>query len=48
MLIRAFGDSAPALWLCAAALCSIAGALALHRQGAAGRPRRAPYAEKSA
>jgi MHS family citrate/tricarballylate:H+ symporter-like MFS transporter len=40
MLIRNFGDSAPALWLCAAALCSIAGTLMLYREGAAGRPRR--------
>ncbi|WP_158814515.1 MFS transporter [Methylocapsa sp. S129] len=37
-LIKHFGDSAPALWLCAAALCSIVGALLLYRQGAAGRP----------
>jgi len=37
LLIRHFGDSAPALWLCAAALCSIAGALLLYRRGAAAR-----------
>jgi MHS family citrate/tricarballylate:H+ symporter-like MFS transporter len=36
-LIRHFGDSAPALWLSAAALCSIAGVLMLYRRGAAGR-----------
>jgi MFS transporter, MHS family, citrate/tricarballylate:H+ symporter len=35
LLIRNFGDSAPALWLCAAALCSIVGALLLYRRGAA-------------
>jgi MFS transporter, MHS family, citrate/tricarballylate:H+ symporter len=39
-LIAHFGDSAPALWLCAAALCSIAGTLMLYRKGAAGRPAR--------
>jgi MHS family citrate/tricarballylate:H+ symporter-like MFS transporter len=37
LLIRHFGDSAPALWLSAAALCSIAGAFMLYRRGAAGR-----------
>jgi MHS family citrate/tricarballylate:H+ symporter-like MFS transporter len=37
LLIRNFGDSAPALWLCAAALCSIASALMLYRRGAAWR-----------
>ena len=37
LLIRHFGNSAPALWLSAAALCSIAGALMLYRRGAAGR-----------
>jgi len=37
LLIRHFGDSAPALWLSAAALCSIASALMLYRRGAAGR-----------
>jgi MHS family citrate/tricarballylate:H+ symporter-like MFS transporter len=36
-LIRKFGDSAPALWLCAAALCSIIGALLLYRRGAKDR-----------
>jgi MHS family citrate/tricarballylate:H+ symporter-like MFS transporter len=37
LLIRSFGDSAPALWLCAAALCSIAGAALIYRRGAAVR-----------
>jgi MFS transporter, MHS family, citrate/tricarballylate:H+ symporter len=37
LLIRHFGDSAPALWLTAAALCSIASAFMLYRRGAAGR-----------
>jgi MFS transporter, MHS family, citrate/tricarballylate:H+ symporter len=37
-LIKHFGDSAPALWLCAAALCSLIGALLLYRRGAAARP----------
>jgi MHS family citrate/tricarballylate:H+ symporter-like MFS transporter len=37
LLIRHFGDSAPALWLSAAALCSIAGALLLYRRGVAAR-----------
>ena len=37
-LIHRFGDSAPALWLCAAALCSIAGALSLYRRGAVTQP----------
>jgi MFS transporter, MHS family, citrate/tricarballylate:H+ symporter len=37
-LIRHFGDSAPALWLCAAALCSIVGVLLLYRRGAATQP----------
>jgi MFS transporter, MHS family, citrate/tricarballylate:H+ symporter len=37
-LIRHFGESAPALWLCAAALCSLVGALLLYRRGAAARP----------
>ncbi len=37
LLIRHFGDSAPALWLSAAALCSIASAFMLYRRGAAGR-----------
>ena len=37
LLIRHFGDSAPALWLCAAALCSIAGVALLYRRGAAAR-----------
>ncbi len=36
-LIRHFGDSAPALWLSAAALCSIAGALMLFRRNAPAR-----------
>ena len=38
LLIHRFGDSAPALWLCAAALCSIAGALSLYRRGVAAQP----------
>jgi MHS family citrate/tricarballylate:H+ symporter-like MFS transporter len=38
LLIRHFGDSAPALWLCAAALCSIVGALSLYRRGFAAQP----------
>jgi MHS family citrate/tricarballylate:H+ symporter-like MFS transporter len=37
-LIHRFGDSAPALWLCAAALCSIVGALSLYRRGVAAQP----------
>jgi MFS transporter, MHS family, citrate/tricarballylate:H+ symporter len=37
-LIRHFGDAAPALWLCAAALCSIVGALLLYRRGAKSQP----------
>jgi MFS transporter, MHS family, citrate/tricarballylate:H+ symporter len=37
-LIHRFGDSAPALWLCAAALCSIAGVLSLYRRSAAAQP----------
>ena len=45
-LIRHFGDSAPALWLCAAALCSVAGALLLYRKGAAGRPARPDQVEE--
>jgi MHS family citrate/tricarballylate:H+ symporter-like MFS transporter len=36
-LIRHFGESAPALWLCAAALCSLVGVLLLYRRGAAAR-----------
>lgn len=36
-LIRHFGNSAPVLWLCAAALCSIAAALLLYRRGRAAR-----------
>jgi MFS transporter, MHS family, citrate/tricarballylate:H+ symporter len=38
LLIKHFGDSAPALWLAAAALCSLIGALLLYRRGAAARP----------
>jgi MHS family citrate/tricarballylate:H+ symporter-like MFS transporter len=34
-LIKHFGDSAPALWLCAAALCSIVGVLMLYRRDVA-------------
>ena len=34
LLIRNFGDSAPAFWLCAAALCSLSGAVLLYRRGA--------------
>jgi MHS family citrate/tricarballylate:H+ symporter-like MFS transporter len=45
-LIKNFGDSAPALWLCAAALCSIVGALLLYRQGAAGRPAQPDQVEE--
>jgi MHS family citrate/tricarballylate:H+ symporter-like MFS transporter len=37
-LIHHYGDSAPALWLCAAALCSIAGVLSLYRRGAVAQP----------
>ena len=37
LLIRHFGDAAPALWLSAAALCSIASAILLYRRGAVGR-----------
>jgi MHS family citrate/tricarballylate:H+ symporter-like MFS transporter len=37
-LIHRFGDSAPALWLCAAALCSIVGALSIYRKGAVAQP----------
>lgn len=47
-LIHQFGDSAPALWLCAAALCSIAATLMLYREGAAGRPRRPDRIEELA
>jgi MFS transporter, MHS family, citrate/tricarballylate:H+ symporter len=39
-LIRHFGDSAPALWLCAAALCSIVGALLLYRRDEYNAPLR--------
>jgi MFS transporter, MHS family, citrate/tricarballylate:H+ symporter len=35
LLIHRYGDSAPALWLCAAALCSIVGALLIYRRSAA-------------
>ena len=46
LLIRNFGDSAPAFWLCAA-LCSIAGALLLYRRGA-GEPAAAASRRQSA
>jgi MHS family citrate/tricarballylate:H+ symporter-like MFS transporter len=39
-LIKYFGDSAPALWLCAAALCSIVGALLLYRRDEYNAPLR--------
>jgi MFS transporter, MHS family, citrate/tricarballylate:H+ symporter len=39
-LIKYLGDSAPALWLCAAALCSIVGALLLYRRDEYNAPLR--------
>jgi MFS transporter, MHS family, citrate/tricarballylate:H+ symporter len=54
LMIRTFGSSAPAIWLSAAALCSIAGVLMLYRRGAVSQPplpdrvdELAPYAERS-